>query len=294
MDEDYLEEPEEVAPADPQSDPLTQYITSISNKKMFSAEEEYHLAVLAAQGDMGAKNKIIENYLTLVVNIAKRYSGSGVPLLDLIQEGNLGVMHAIDKFVPEKGFRFSTYASNWIKSYITLYIMNQGRTIRVPVDVLKKRNTYLRIAQSIERSTSAKPSVATIAQVAGDPVEKVQSVMDLHDWTVSLDASHPQEPTLTLMDVLSDEGQLTPQQELENTEINAMVHSWLAQLKEKHRAIIEWEYGIDHYEAKNIKAIIEKLKLHRKTFEYMRPRAFSKLKEIAFRSIDKSQATVYI
>lgn len=259
LDEDCLEEheSEEVAPADPQSDPLAQYITSIAKKKMFSAEEEHRLATLAVQGDVDAKNKMIENYLGLVVNIAKGYAKSGMPLLDLIQEGNLGVMHAINKFDPSKGFRFATYATPWIRDYMRLFILHHKRMIRLPV--------------------------------------KYQQKADIQPETiVSFDTPSLLDPRYTLADTIADNDNDTPCQAIEKKDMKALAASLLSQLNSTQRALIEWDFDIGHHDARDASDISKKLKVKASSVPELKRVALKRLKEIASKSIDKSQATVYI
>src|SRR6185369_9402031 len=164
------------------------YLNEIGANPLLTAEEEGLLARRVREGDFAARQTMIERNLRLVVNIAKHYLNRGIPLLDLVEEGNLGLMHALEKFDPERGFRFSTYATWWIRQNIERAIMNQSRTIRLPVHVVKELNQVLRAQRNMEAKSGGDSGLERIAQHLGRSLEEVQAVLALGEHTASLDA----------------------------------------------------------------------------------------------------------
>ncbi|MBS1157284.1 MAG: polymerase sigma factor RpoS, partial [Proteobacteria bacterium] len=172
------------------------YLNEIGQSALLTPDEERALARRVVQGDFQARQKMIGHNLRLVVNIAKHYINRGMPLLDLIEEGNIGLIHALEKFDPERGFRFSTYATWWIRQGIERSIMNQSRTIRLPVHVIKELNVYLRAQRHLEAHNGQEPTVEDIALLVGKDVEDVRRVMNLNERVASLDAPLDIDPML--------------------------------------------------------------------------------------------------
>ncbi|SPX62736.1 stationary phase specific sigma factor RpoS [Legionella feeleii] len=181
------------------------YLGEIGFSPLLSAEEEVHYAKLALKGDAAARKKMIESNLRLVVKIARRYLNRGLPLLDLIEEGNLGLMKSVEKFDPDRGFRFSTYATWWIRQTIERAIMNQTRTIRLPIHVVKELNIYLRAARQLTQKLDHEPSAEEIAEMVDKPLEDVEKLLGLNDKVASVDTPIGYDENKSLLDTIADE-----------------------------------------------------------------------------------------
>ena len=249
----------------PQADVTQIYFKEIGQNALLSAQEEATLARRVRQGDFAARQKMIECNLRLVVNIAKRYTNPnhGVALLDLIEEGNMGMMHALDKFDPERGFRFSTYATWWIRQNIERAIMNQSRTIRLPVHVIKYLNIVLRAFRHLEAHLGKEPKAEDVAHLLGRPVEEVRWMLSLNNGAISLDTPLDIDPLLSIGDGIVDDHTPTPDLMLEQSEIQHQVHAWLNRLSDRQRCVIEQRYGLNGYETQTLEQLAEDLELTR-------------------------------
>lgn len=282
------ESPDEAAEAAPAgvfggdllSDVTQIYFNEIGQNALLSAQEESVLTRLVRQGDFDARQKMIECNLRLVVNIAKHYANRGVALLDLIEEGNLGMMHALDKFDPERGFRFSTYATWWIRQNIERSIMNQSRTIRLPVHVIKDLNVILRAFRHLEAHADKEPGPEDVAHLLGRPVEEVRRVLSLNERMASLDAPLDIDPMLSIGEVIPDDYTLTPDLMLEQSEIERYVHEWLNQLNDKQRYVIERRYGLNGYETQTLEHLAGSLDLTRERVRQIQLEALQTLRRI--------------
>src|SRR5512143_237380 len=205
---------EELATAildEPQVDVTQLYLNEIGQAPLLTAEEEVALARRTVLGDFEARQTMIERNLRLVVNIAKHYSNRGLTLLDLVEEGNLGLIHALEKFDPERGFRFSTYATWWIRQNIERAIMNQSRTIRLPVHVVKELNQVLRTLRSLEAAGAGDATAEEIALLLDKSVGEVRDILLLNEHTASLDAPLDVDPNLSIGESLADEQAENPE-----------------------------------------------------------------------------------
>jgi len=239
------------------------YLNDIGSNALLTPAQEIELARRVVQGDFSARQKMIEHNLRLVVNIAKHYINRGLALLDLIEEGNIGLMHALEKFDPERGFRFSTYATWWIRQSIERAIMNQSRTIRLPVHVIKELNVYLRAARHLESQMGREPTLEDIAHLTGKPVDEVRKVLNLNERMASLDAPLDIDPMLSIGESIPDEQHEEPDIQLHNAQIEHFVHDWLGQLTDKQRMVIERRYGLNGHEVCTLEELASALSLTR-------------------------------
>lgn len=239
------------------------YLNEIGQMPLLTAAEEVALARRTVQGDFEARQIMIERNLRLVVNIAKHYANRGLTLLDLVEEGNLGLIHALEKFDPERGFRFSTYATWWIRQNIERAIMNQSRTIRLPVHVIKELNIYLRAKRHLETHGVTEAGFDDIAALTGHPVEDVRRIMRMNERVASLDAPLDVDPTLSLGEAIADENAHLPDEMLQLEEIEHYVQEWMAQLSGKQRWVIERRFGLNGCEACTLEDLALELEVTR-------------------------------
>lgn len=272
----------ETAQASPEfellNDVTQHYLNEIGAKPLFTPKEEYQWACLAKQGDFQARQKMIEHNLRLVVNIAKHYLNRGIPLLDLIEEGNLGLIHAIEKFEPARGFRFSTYATWWIRQSIERSIMNQSRTIRLPVHVVKEINLILRAIRHLEMANGREVSVEHIAHLIDRPAQDVRRAMALNEHIASLDAPLEIDPSHTIADAIPDDNALDPETSLQSSEVAVLVAEWVDQLPEKQRRVLERRYGLNGAEISTLEEIAADLELTRERVRQIQIEALDQLR----------------
>jgi RNA polymerase nonessential primary-like sigma factor len=281
-----LETPPEddYAGADFLSDVIQLYFNEIGHNHLLTVGEELRFARLAKAGEFEARQKMIEHNLRLVVNIAKRYTGRGLALLDLIEEGNLGLIHAIKKFDPERGFRFSTYATWWVRQSIERAIMYQSRTIRLPVHVIKDLNMVLRARRHLETHSDHEPTAEDVAHLLEREPEGVRRLLVLNERMASLDAPPDVDSMLLVGESLVDEGSLTPQACMELAEIEQQVTQWLQQLSERQRSVIERRYGLNGADICTLEQVAQDLSLTRERVRQIQLEALSSLRRILRRS----------
>jgi RNA polymerase nonessential primary-like sigma factor len=262
------------------SDATQIYLHHIGLNRLFTPAEELHYARLAAAGDFGGRQKMIEHNLRLVVNVAKQYLNRGMPLLDLIEEGNLGLMHALDKFDPERGFRFSTYATWWIRQNIERAIMNQSRTIRLPVHVIKELNTVLRAQRHLGAHADREPSIDDVAHLLGRDAEDVRRILSHNEHTASLDAPLEVDPMLSVGESIADDQSVSPELQLHASEIESLVRAWLAQLNDKQRTVIERRFGLNGQEVSTLDQLAGLLRLTRERVRQIQLEALAALRRL--------------
>ncbi|HYA20548.1 MAG TPA: RNA polymerase sigma factor RpoS [Burkholderiales bacterium] len=266
--------------ADVLSDATQIYLNEIGQNELLSAQDELLYARLTKQGDFEARQKMIKHNLRLVVSIAKHYTHRGMALLDLIEEGNLGLIHALEKFDPERGFRFSTYATWWIRQNVERAIMNQSRTIRLPVHVIKELNVVLRALRHLETHCEKEPTTDDVAHLLGVPVEDVRRVLAYNERMASLDAPLEIDPMLSVGESIPDEHNPTPDLKLEHAELEAYVQEWLNQLNDKQRRVVERRYGLNGCDICTLEQLAEHLSLTRERVRQIQIEALHSLRKI--------------
>ncbi|MCC4264101.1 RNA polymerase sigma factor RpoS [Oceanimonas baumannii] len=256
------------------------YLGEIGYSPLLTAEEEVHYARRALRGDLAARKRMIESNLRLVVKISRRYNNRGLALLDLIEEGNLGLIRAVEKFDPERGFRFSTYATWWIRQTIERAIMNQTRTIRLPIHVVKELNVYLRTARELAHRLDHEPSADEIAEALDKPVEDVSRMLKLNEKISSVDTPIGGDGDKALLDVLADENDKDPEVETQDDDINSSLVRWLEELNPKQREVLARRFGLLGYEASTLEDVGREIGLTRERVRQIQVEALRRLKEV--------------
>ncbi|MCA6061410.1 MULTISPECIES: RNA polymerase sigma factor RpoS [Oceanospirillaceae] len=256
------------------------YLNEIGFSPLLSAEEEVHYARLARKGDEMGRRRMIESNLRLVVKISRRYVNRGLSLLDLIEEGNLGLIRAVEKFDPERGFRFSTYATWWIRQTIERAIMNQTRTIRLPIHVVKELNVYLRAARELTQKLDHEPSAEEIAALLEKPVEDVKRMLKLNERVTSIDTPLGPSSDKSILDTIADERVTDPGEELQNQDIQSNLDRWIEELPEKQREVLSRRFGLRGYETSTLEDVGREIGLTRERVRQIQVEALKRLREI--------------
>lgn len=266
-------------------DALTVYLRNVRRTELFSAQEEFEFATKARAGDFAARQSMIEHNLRLVVSIAKAYLGRGVPLSDLIEEGNLGLMHAIGKFEPERGFRLSTYASWWIRQSVERALIYQGRAVRLPVNVVRELQQVLRARRALENDAmfvASRPDgirVEDIAALLDRDTADVAHLLALAEAPRSLDASMDRsEEAQTLGDSLVDELTLDPSGVTQAHEVERLLEDWMGTLSGREKEILEGRFGLRDREPETLDVLSTRLGLTRERVRQVQNEALGKLK----------------
>ena len=220
------------------------YLGEIGFRALLTAQEEQHFSRLALKGDVSARHCLIESNLRLVVKIARRYVNRGMTLLDLIEEGNLGLIRAVEKFDPERGFRFSTYGTWWIRQTIERAIMNQARIIRLPIHVVKELNTYLRASRELTQTLNHEPIPEEIANYLGKPVKQVSAVLNLNDRVGSVDNTLGPNSNTTLLESIPDTVNQDPEKFVVDTNLMSNMEQWLDLLTDLQKDVIARRFGL--------------------------------------------------
>jgi RNA polymerase nonessential primary-like sigma factor len=290
IDDEFDGQPDEpLAPPEPElhvaepdllEDVTQLYLSEIGAKPLLTPEQELETTRLVCAGDFAARQRMIEHNLRLVVNIAKHYLNRGIPLLDLIEEGNLGLIHALEKFDPERGFRFSTYATWWIRQNIERGIMNQARTIRLPVHVVKEINLVLRAMRHLESADRRESTVERVALLIDRPVEDVRRILSLNEHIASLDAPLEIDPNHTMAELIADDTGCDPESLLQLSEVGSLVDDWLDQLTERQRSVIERRYGLNGTDVATLDVIASDIGLTRERVRQIQMEGLDRLRKI--------------
>ncbi len=276
-----LDEPAPGLSADFITDVTQLYLNEIGQHALLTATEELGLARAMRAGDFAARQTLIERNLRLVVSIARHYTNRGLALPDLIEEGNLGLIHALGKFDPERGFRFTTYATWWIRQSIERAIMHQSRTIRLPAHVVRELNVVLRALRHLENHPPEGGRDATLEDVAhllDKRPDHVRRLLRWHEHVLSLDTPLERDPSLTIGDGLADEDAVAPELLLHNSAIEAGVRAWLDELTDRQRMVIERRYGLNGREVVTLDALASELKVTRERVRQIQGEALEKLR----------------
>lgn len=256
------------------------YLSEIGFSPLLSAEEEIYFSRLALKGDQASRQRMIESNLRLVVKISRRYNNRGLPLLDLIEEGNLGLIRAVEKFDPERGFRFSTYATWWIRQTIERAIMNQTRTIRLPIHVVKELNIYLRAARDLVQQLDHEPTAEDIANSLDVPVEDVTKMLRLNERIASVDTPFSGDTDKVLLDIISDEDCSGPEEELQSEDMSNNIVNWLNELNSKQREVLARRFGLLGYEAETLENVGLEIGLTRERVRQIQVEGLKRLRDI--------------
>ncbi|MEB4591467.1 RNA polymerase sigma factor RpoS [Candidatus Thiothrix sp. Deng01] len=261
-------------------DATQMYLREIEFSPLLTPEEEVLYGRLVRQGDAFGRQKMITCNLRLVVKIARRYMGRGLPLPDLIEEGNLGLIHAVEKFDPERGFRFSTYATWWIRQNIERALMNQTRTIRLPIHVNKELNAYMRKVREMTQKLGYEPSLPQVAEAMDKPIEVLRKLLDFNERITSLDVTVGKDGDSPLVDFVSTESSDEPDSKLEDEDITQSVDNWLGQLEFKQREVVMRRFGLNGHERATLEQVGEALGLTRERVRQIQMDALKRLRRI--------------
>lgn len=263
-----------------QADATRLYLKEIGFSSLLTAQEEVFFARKSQKGDEAARKRMIESNLRLVVKIARRYMNRGLSLLDLIEEGNLGLIRAVEKFDPERGFRFSTYATWWIRQTIERGIMNQTRTIRLPVHVLKEINIYQRAARHLSQKLDHEPTPEEVANLLDKPVEDVKEMLGLNERVTSVDAPLDDDPDRSLLDAIADEHAVDPEKMLQREDLQALITQWLGELNDKQREVVERRFGLSGREISTLEEVGADIGVTRERVRQIQVEALKRLRTI--------------
>lgn len=259
-------------------DATRMYLRALDRTTLLTAEEECALTRAAQKGDAAARRRMIESNLRLVVKIARRYMNRGLPLLDLIEEGNLGLMHSISKFDPDRGFRFSTYGTWWIRQTIERALMNQTRTIRLPIHITKEINTYLRAGRQLQQRLEREPTPDEISELMHRPLAEVERLLRYNQRVGSVDVAVSSESEQTLVDLLPDEDAPDPATVYANEDVRGRFDGWIDELGEKQQAVVVRRFGLRGHKAATLEEIGRELGITRERVRQIQIEALKKLR----------------
>ncbi|MDO6620458.1 RNA polymerase sigma factor RpoS [Shewanella sp. 10N.286.52.C2] len=256
------------------------YLGEIGFSPLLSAEEEVFFSRKALKGCEKSRNRMIESNLRLVVKIARRYNNRGLALLDLIEEGNLGLIRAVEKFDPERGFRFSTYATWWIRQTIERAIMNQTRTIRLPIHVVKELNVYLRTARQLAQKLDHEPTAEEIADKLDVSTSDVSRMLKLNEKITSVDTPLGGDNDKALLDVIADDDSVGPDYKVQDEDLSNSIVGWLNELNTKQREVLARRFGLLGYEPSTLENVGAEIGLTRERVRQIQVEALKRLKDV--------------
>lgn len=256
------------------------YLNEIGFSPLLSAEEEVYYSRLALKGDEAGRKRMIESNLRLVVKISRRYVNRGLTLLDLIEEGNLGLIRAVEKFDPERGFRFSTYATWWIRQTIERGLMNQTRTIRLPIHVVKELNVYLRAARELTQKLDHEPTAEEIAEMLDRPVENVKRMLKLNERVTSIDAPMGGDSERTMVENITGDSITDPSELLQNSNLHGNLTEWLTELSDKQSEVIARRFGLLGHEMSTLEEVGAEIGLTRERVRQIQVEALKRLRSL--------------
>ena len=259
-------------------DPVRMYLKEIGTVPLLSAEEEYRLAVRKSQGDEVAKQRLLEANLRLVVSIAKRYTGRGMSFLDLVQEGNLGLIKGVEKFDPEKGFKLSTYATWWIRQSVTRALADQARTIRVPVHMVETINKMSKMQRKLTLELGYEPSIKELADHLDMSEEKVQEIMQIAREPASLETPIGEEDDSNLGDFVADSNVVSPEGNVESVMLREHIDTLLGDLKERERQVIVLRFGLEDGHPRTLEEVGKEFNVTRERIRQIEAKALRKLR----------------
>jgi RNA polymerase nonessential primary-like sigma factor len=265
-------------PAAAEPDATRMYLRALDRTTLLTAEEECTLTRAAQAGDDAARRRMIESNLRLVVKIARRYMNRGLPLLDLIEEGNLGLMHSITKFDPDRGFRFSTYGTWWIRQTIERALMNQTRTIRLPIHITKEINTYLRAGRQLRQRLEREPTPDEIGELMDRPLAEVERLLRYNQRVASVDVAISSETEQPMVDLLPDEDTPDPATVYENEDVRGRFDGWLDELGDKQKAVVVRRFGLRGHNTATLEQIGRELGITRERVRQIQIEALKKLR----------------
>ncbi|MDK9764470.1 RNA polymerase sigma factor RpoS [Vibrio sp. D420a] len=271
---------EEVEVTSKSLDATQLYLGEIGFSPLLTAEEEVLYARRALRGDEAARKRMIESNLRLVVKISRRYSNRGLALLDLIEEGNLGLIRAVEKFDPERGFRFSTYATWWIRQTIERALMNQTRTIRLPIHVVKELNIYLRTARELSQKLDHEPTAEEIATKLDKPVSDVSKMLRLNERVSSVDTPIGGDGEKALLDIIPDVNNSDPEVSTQDSDIKTSLIYWLDELNPKQKEVLARRFGLLGYEPSTLEEVGREISLTRERVRQIQVEGLRRLREI--------------
>lgn len=262
---------------DAELDATRMYLNEIGVASLLTAEEEVKYARESLQGNEASRNKMIESNLRLVVKIARRYIGRGLPLLDLVEEGNLGLIHAVEKFDPERGFRFSTYATWWIRQTIERALMNQTRTIRLPIHIIKEVNACLKAQRRLMQALDRPATMDEVAQELEMSVDEVSNYLRICERTASIDSSYGDDD-YSLSDAIADENSEAPDEALQTDNVNDVLEHWLNMLTQKQRFVLEKRFGLHGYDKATLEEVGAEIGVTRERVRQIQVDALARLR----------------